>query len=194
MPFLRVLPSAVRPSSTLPRTAIPGLSQHRFYAHSGYGDGDGNPVSENPQDQGASPSADHEHPGPPPVSEGQGSGSTPTKATSGGHNSSSSTSSSSAGSSSSGAASGRGKVPQPKIHDERGGPKASSHDDDAAAVKQHNKEFDSRHERGSGVERGKADEVGKGFWQGEIQSLVEVRRKPVTDRDRLGQGGVDRDP
>jgi hypothetical protein len=129
-PFARQGSIAARYAHPSP-TSIASLSplsplSSRFYSSSGYGDssGNGDPKGENPQAQGPSKSQDVEHPGPPPVSEGSGSGGA-TKAHADGdkptHSSNETSKASTGGSGSSG-----DKKPQPKIHDERDGPKTGS--------------------------------------------------------------------
>ncbi|KAI9751944.1 MAG: hypothetical protein M4579_005827 [Chaenotheca gracillima] len=153
------------PHTTYRSSISPALT--RGYAHSGYGDGEGDPKGEKPQSQGSNPSADLEHPGPPPPSEGHGSGAGPTKGSSDGHSSSSGKQEKGTTSSSSG---GDGGSPsnkaQPKIHDERSGPKAGP-EADRDDVQKHNQELEGRHDRAyNQLNQDNTNKVDKNYWKG----------------------------
>ena len=117
----------------------PAVAPKRFYAQ-GYGDGEGDPKGEHPESQGGNPSEHKEHPGPPPPKEGHGSGGA-TKAET---------------STDSGAPSGKA---QPKIHDERNGPRAGGQN-----VEDHNNEMKNRHDK-KREEHGEDEKVDKSFWK-----------------------------
>ena len=144
--FKPMIPIFARPSARVVSRPSLGSAGQRFYA-GGYGDGEGDPKSESPQKQGSNPSENQEHPGPSPVAEGQGSGAGATKGSGGGADSGRS-------------ASGGGA--QPRIHDERDGPKGASSKD----VEQHNREFENRHDRAELRDEGNNDKVHKRFWSG----------------------------
>ncbi|RDW94505.1 hypothetical protein BP5796_00268 [Coleophoma crateriformis] len=150
------------------------------YATQGYGDGKGDPRAENPQDQGSSNNTKHnlEHPGPEPVSAGQGSGAGPTKggssskspedasAQSGGARSkeaeetgSSPTGGSVGGSGGKNHESSEGS-PLHKNNDPK--PSAGSAAKEAE-VKEHNEDFEQRHDRAAPAAE---DKVDKKFWSG----------------------------
>jgi hypothetical protein len=121
------------------RLRRPTFSSTRFYAQ-GYGDGTGDPKGENPQSQGANPSEHKEHPGPPPPSEGHGSGGATKAGTLAGKEASS------------------GKA-QPKIHDERDGPRGGGQN-----VEDHNNEMKNRHDKKSSGKM-EDEKVDKDFWK-----------------------------
>jgi hypothetical protein len=170
----------------------------------GYGDGEGDPRGNNPQAQGSSNSTKQhaEHPGPAPPSAGQSMGAGPTKgsssssgsesqgkspedasAQSGGSRSKEATET---GESPTGGEVGGKSGPGPRIHS-KGEPEATS-GKESEDVKQHNREFEKRHDRAPPAEDDKVDEK---FWEGECGSVLGMGT--VANVVCVGQGGTDKE-
>lgn len=144
----------------------------------GYGDGEGDPRGEKPQDQGASNSTkEHgEHPGPDsPISN---SGAGPTKSGGSSKPKSPEESSANSGGSRSKDAEETGSSPTGgEVGGGSGGSSSKIHDtvlpgenskEKQAEVKEHNREFEKRHDRAVSAEE---DKVDKKFWSGEFAAL-----------------------
>ena len=151
------LRSSIR-SITSPRY----IQQNRLYAQSSYGGGEGDPKGEDPQNQGSNPSAGLEHPGPPPPEAGQGTGGGPTKANKDGHNTLENESSGGGGKTDASSSKGANSGAQPKIHSHS--PPAELSEE----AKKHNEDFNNRYGAQDKAGQDEKQEVGKGFWSGEI--------------------------